>query len=169
MFRQPLSSGFQTQGELEAMTGSRVEPDFDQDRNFADREAAHGLAPDMSRVLVAGNSQINRIVVCKIVERSGLKPVSENPVSAVRVLPLVFPGLVILDGGPDNTDCDGVIGAVVALRRATGRKLPAVILLSNRAADPASFSGVVDVVVTKPFTADHLQPAVDRLIGAARG
>ncbi len=150
------------------MTGSRVEPDFDQDRNFADRDAPHGLAPDMSRVLVAGNSQINRIVICRIVERSGLKPVSENPVSAVRVLPLVFPVLVILDGGPDNNDCDGVIGGVVALRRASGRKLPAVILLSNRAADPASFSGVVDAVVTKPFTADHLQPVVERLVRAAR-
>ena len=102
------------------MTASRVEPGFDQDRAFADRDAAHGLAPDLSRVLVAGNSQINRIVVAKIVERSGLKPVSETPVSAVRVLPLLFPGLVILDGGPDNTDCDSVIAGVVALRRASG-------------------------------------------------
>lgn len=149
------------------MTASRVEPGFDQDSVFADRDAAHGLAPDLSRVLVAGNSQINRIVVSKIVERSGLRPVSENPVSAVRVLPLVFPALVILDGGPDNKDCDSVMAGVVALRRASGKNLPAVILLSNRAADPASF-GMVDAVVTKPFTTEQLQPVVDRLLQKAR-
>ena len=89
--------------------------------------------------------------------------------SAVRVLPLMFPGLVILDGGPDNKDCDSVIAGVVALRRASGRNLPAVILLSNRTADPAPFSGMVDAVVTKPFTTDQLQPVVDRLVQKARG
>lgn len=150
------------------MTASRVEPGFDQDRNFAERDAAHGLAPDMSRVLVAGNSQINRIVVCRIVERSGLKPVSESPVGAVRVLPLLFPALVVLDGGPDNKDCDSVIAGVVALRRASGKNLPAVILLSNRSGEPVSQRGVVDAVVTKPFTTDHLQPVVEQLLNKAR-
>lgn len=153
------------------MAASRVEPGFDQDRNLSHRDAAHGLAPDLARVLVVGNSQINRIVVAKIVERSGLKPVSENPVSAVRVLPLMFPALVILDGGPDNKDCDSVIAGVVALRRVSGRNLPAVILLSNRNGDPASLSlaGAIDAVVTKPFTTEQLQPVVDRLVQAARG
>jgi CheY-like chemotaxis protein len=160
---------FHIQGAFDAMTASRAEPGFDQGRNLSDRDAAHGLAPDLSSVLVAGNSQINRIVVSKIVERSGLKPVSETPVGAVRVLPLMFPALVILDGGPDNTDCDSVIAGVVALRRASGKNLPAVILLSNRTADPASFSGMVDAVVTKPFTTDQLQPVVDRLMQKARG
>jgi CheY-like chemotaxis protein len=83
------------------------------------------------------------------------------------VLPPI-PGLVILDGGPDSKDCDSVIAGVVALRRASGKNLPAVILLSNRAADPASFSGIVDAVVTKPFTADQLQPVVDRLMQKAK-
>lgn len=153
------------------MTASRVEPGFDQDRNFTDRDAAHGLAPDFSRVLVVGNSQINRIVVSRIVERSGLKPVSETPVSAVRVLPPMFPALVILDGGPDNRDCDSVIAGVVALRRVSGKNLPAVILLSNRTGDPASLSlgGAVDAVVTKPFTTEQLQPVVERLVRKASG
>ncbi len=88
--------------------------------------------------------------------------------SAVRVLPLLFPGLVILDGGPDNKDCDSVIAGVVALRRASGKSLPAVILLSNRTGTPASFSSIVDAVVTKPFTTDQPQPVVDRLIGKAK-
>lgn len=150
------------------MTASRVEPGFDQDKNFAERNAAHGLAPDLSRVLIVGNSQINRIVVAKIVERSALKPVAETPAAGLRVLPLMFPGLVILDGGPDNKDCDSVMAGVVALRRVSGRNLPAVIMLSNRNGDRASFSGAVDAVVTKPFTADHLQPLVEQLVKAAR-
>ncbi|MEP9385959.1 response regulator [Mesorhizobium sp. KR9-304] len=152
------------------MTAARVEPGFDQDRNFADRDAAHGLAPDLSRVLVVGSSQINRIVVARIVERSGLKPISETPVGAVRILPLMFPGLVILDGGPDNKDCDSVAPGLMALRRVSDRKLPAVILLSNRTGDDASIAlgGSVDAVVTKPFTTEQLQPVVDRLVGKAR-
>lgn len=152
------------------MAASRVEPDFDQSRVFTDRGAAHGLTPDLSRVLVVGNSQINRIVVSRIVERSGLKPVCEPPSSALRVLPLIFPGLVILDGGPDNRDCDSVAAGIESLRRVSGRNLPAVILLSNRTDDPAgsSLGGMVDAVVTKPFTTDHLQPVVDRLVKGTR-
>lgn len=152
------------------MAASRVEPGFEE-RFLSDRAAAHGLAPDLSRVLVVGNSQINRIVVSRIVERSGLKPVSEPPSSALRVLPLVFPGLVILDGGPDNSDCDGVVAGVVALRRVAGGKLPAVILLSNRTGAPAgsSLESIADAIVTKPFTTEQLQPVVDRLVGSVAG
>ena len=153
------------------MAASRVEPGFDQDRNFAERDAAHGLAPNFSRVLVVGMSQINRIVVARIVERSGLKPVTETPAGAVSILPLMFPALVILDGGPENKDCDSVIAGVLALRRLSARNLPAVILLSNRNGDPASLAlgSAVDAVVTKPFTTEQLQPVVDRLIKKARG
>ena len=149
---------------------SRYEPVFDEAKVLTDRQAAHGLTPDLSRVLIVGNSQINRIVVAKIVERSGLKPVCEPPTSAVRVLPLTFPALVILDGGPENRDCDSVVAGVVALRRVSGGKLPAVILLSNRAAAPAgpSLDSVTDAVVTKPFTTEQLQPVVDRLINTSR-
>jgi CheY-like chemotaxis protein len=150
------------------MAASRVEPGFEEKLLF-DRDAVHGLAPDLSRVLVVGNSQINRIVVTRIVERCGLRPVSEPAASALRVLPLVFPGLVILDGGPDNSDCDSVVAGVIALRRVSGNKLPAVILLSNRAGAPVSPSleSVADAFVAKPFTTEQLQPVVERLIRAA--
>ncbi len=150
---------------------SRHEPVFDEAKVLSDRQAEHGLTPDLSRVLIVGNSQINRIVVSKIVERSGLKPICEQPASAVRVLPLTFPGLVILDGGPENTDCDSVVAGVVALRRVAGGRLPAVILLSNRMAAPVgpSLDSVTDAVVTKPFTTEQLQPIVDRLVKGTRG
>jgi CheY-like chemotaxis protein len=122
-------------------------------------------------VLVVGQSQINRIVISKIVERSGLKPVSETPVSAVRVLPLLFPVLVILDGGSDNRDCDAVISSIVALRRVSDKALPAMILLSNRNGSPETLAlaEAIDAVVTKPFTTEQLQPVVDRLIERANG
>jgi len=152
------------------MAASRVEPGFEE-RSLNDRDAIHGLAPDLSRVLVVGNSQINRIVVSRIVERSGLKPVSEAPASALRVLPLVFPGLVILDGGADNRDCDSMVAGVIALRRLSGGKLPAVILLSNRTGAPAgpSLESITDAMVTKPFTTEQLQPVVERLVRGPAG
>jgi len=152
------------------MATSRVEPGFDQDRTFTGRGASSRLSPDLSRVLVVGKSQINRIVVSRIVERSGLKPVSETPVTAVRILPLIFPGLVILDGGPDNRDCDSVMAGIVALRRVSGRDVPAVILLSNRTGSPESLAltATVGAVVTKPFTTEQLQPVVERLLERAR-
>lgn len=150
------------------MAPTRVEPNFDQDSNG--RDFSTGLAPDLSKVLVVGNSQVNRIVVSKIVERSGLRPVSETPVTAVRVLPLLFPGLVVLDGGADNRDCDGVLAGIDALRRISGRNVPAIILLTNRNADPGTLHGLgmVDAMVTKPFTTEQLQPVVDRLLEKAR-
>ena len=151
------------------MATMRVEPGFDQDRSLA-TGASSRLSPDLSKVLVVGQSQINRIVVCKIVERSGLKPVSESPVTAVRVVPLMFPGLVILDGGPDNSDCDAVISSIAALRGVTGTKLPAAILLSTRSGDTASLTlaETIDAVVAKPFTTEQLQPVVERLLAAAQ-
>lgn len=128
------------------------------------------MRPDLSRVLVVGNCQINRIVVSKIVERSGLKPITERPISAVRVLPLLFPAIIIMDGGPDNTDCDGLIPGILALRRVSIKEAPAVILLSNRNGSPQSLalSNAIDAVVTKPFNTDQLQPVVERLLEQAR-
>ena len=153
------------------MATTRVEPGFDQDRSFSRRDPALGIAPDPSRVLVVGMSQINRIVVSRIVERSGLRPVTETPITAIRVLPLLFPGLVILDGGVDNEDCTGVMPGIVALRRIAGRHVPAVILLSNRNGSPESLAlpATIDAVVAKPFNTDQLQPVVERMLERVRG
>jgi len=125
------------------------------------------IAADFSKVLVVGKSPINRVVVSKIVERSGLKPISEPPEIAEKTLTGQLPGAVILDGGPDNKDCDRLMSAIDALRRASGKLLPAVILLSTRNGTPESLglSSVVDAVVAKPITPERLQPVVDRLVG----
>jgi CheY-like chemotaxis protein len=137
-----------------------------------DRRPGDGAASvaDFSRVLVVGRSQINRVVVSKIVERSGLKPISESPETAAKALQVFIPGTVVLDGGADNRDCDGLMAGIAAVRRAVGKATPSVILLSARTGTPQSLdvSSVVDVVVAKPITPERLQPIIDRLIVQSR-
>ncbi len=126
-----------------------------------------GLPTDFSKVLVVGKSSINRVVMSKIVERSGLRPISESPETAGKALSGQVPGAVILDGGPDNKDCDGLMSRIDALRRASGRAQPSVILISSRIGTPESLglSSVIDAVVAKPITPERLQPVIDRLVG----
>jgi CheY-like chemotaxis protein len=125
---------------------------------------------DLLKVLVVANSPINRIVMAKIVERSGLQPMVGSPETAATMLQPLIPGAIILDGGADNKECDCLMPAVAAARRGAGGTLPAVILLSNRIGTPHSLGlpEVVDVVVAKPITPEKLQPVVERLITLAR-
>ncbi|WP_244673233.1 response regulator [Mesorhizobium sp. 131-2-1] len=129
------------------------------------------MLTDFSQVLVVGKSPINRVVVSKIVEKSGLKPISESPETAVKALRGLIPGAIVLDGGADNKDCDALISGIDALRRFSGKALPSVILLSTKTGTPESLglSSVIDVVVAKPITPERLQPVIDRLIGLGRG
>ncbi|MDH4986068.1 response regulator [Aminobacter anthyllidis] len=122
---------------------------------------------DLTKVLVVGRSPINRVVVAKIVERSGLKTISEAPETAMAILRTMAPGTIILDGGSDNKDCDGLMQSILSLRLASGSNLPSVILLSNRPGTPESLSlsSAVDIVVAKPITPERLQPVVEKLLG----
>ncbi|WP_018426578.1 response regulator [Hoeflea sp. 108] len=124
---------------------------------------------DLHQVLVVGRSPINRVVVAKIVERSGLKPVAEGPDTAAAALHKFAPGTVILDGGSDNRDCDGLMASIMSLRLETGTRLPSVILLSTKPGTPESLSlsSAVDIVIAKPITPERLQPVVERLVGRA--
>jgi len=126
---------------------------------------------NFSLVLVIGRSRINCVVVSKIVERSGLKAVSEAPDKAAKTLASLRPGIVVLDGGPDNRDCDAALIEIAEQRRAFGRNVPCVILLSTRNSNPENLAHAraVDAVVAKPFTPESLQPVVDRLLTHARG
>jgi CheY-like chemotaxis protein len=110
------------------------------------------------------------VVVSKIVERSGLKPISESLDEAARTLLSLIPGAVVLDGGADNRECDRLIPGIAAVRQASGKSVPSVILLSTRNGTPESLdlSSVVDAVVAKPITPERLQPVIDRLIAMAR-
>lgn len=131
------------------------------------RDSTTEAIRDPSQVLVVGKSPISRVVISKIVERSGLKPISESPDTAARILRSLIPGVVVLDGGADNKDCDNLMSSIDALRRATGKSLPPVILLStkNGTTESLGLSGIIDVVVAKPITPERLQPVIDRLIG----
>ncbi|WP_077379647.1 response regulator [Mesorhizobium prunaredense] len=128
------------------------------------------MLTDFTRVLVVGKSPVNRVVVSKIVERSGLKPISESPETAATTLRSLIPGAVVLDGGADNKDCDALMSGIDALRRISGKSRPSVILLSTKSGTPESLglSSVVDAVVVKPITTERLQPVIDHLIGLGR-
>lgn len=135
------------------------------------QEDQAGLVVDFSKILVAAKSPINRVVLAKIVERAGLKPVVESPETAARTLLGLIPGVVILDGGAENKDCDELIPIVARTRSTLQRALPVVIMLSNSngTVESLGLSAVIDVVVAKPITPEKLQPVVERLIAQARG
>jgi len=143
-----------------------------EDGSHRGGEHGDGIATpaDFTRVLVVGRSPINRVVVSKIVERSGLKPVSESPETAEKALQVFLPATVVLDGGADNRDCDGLLPGIATVRRFAGGAAPSVILLSSRTGTPQSLglSSIVDVVVAKPITPERLQPVIERLIGHCR-
>ena len=75
-------------------------------------------------------------------------------------------GTVILDGGTDNKECDGVLAGISALRQSCGKPIPCVILLSTRGLDGSTgmLNALIDQVVAKPITPERLQPVVDELI-----
>jgi CheY-like chemotaxis protein len=125
---------------------------------------------NLAAVLVVGKSQITRVVVSKIVERSGLRPVSESPENAGRTLTALRPGTVILDGGADNCDCNHLFDSISAQRRVSEHNMPRVILLSNRLGTPQGLTlgPTIDAVVAKPITPESLQPVVERLLAGVR-
>jgi CheY-like chemotaxis protein len=147
-----------------------LEPDSGIDRLSADDRSANVADGNPGMVLVVGKSQITRVVVSKIVERSGLRSVAESPENAERILSALKPGTVILDGGADNRDCDHLFAGLSAQRQVSGRNVPRVILLSIRTAPGVELShgSVIDAVVAKPITPETLQPVVDRLVEAVR-
>src|SRR5688500_17291927 len=108
-----------------SMTHSGPERAIRQHVN-ASPDHAPALARDWSRVLDVGRSPVNRVVVSKIIEKSGLKPISETPEAAAKMLRSVFPGTVILDGGADNRDCEGLMARLASLRNACRHNAPSV-------------------------------------------
>lgn len=131
-----------------------------------------GVPPvDFSQVLIVAASSVNRVVVSRIVERSGLKARSETLDAAEKALGTTFPGVVILDGGADNRECDGLLAAISTLRQVSGRPVPGVILLCTRLAEAErdQHSALIDAVVAKPITPERLQPVMLDLIEQRSG
>lgn len=117
--------------------------------------------------LAVCSSPINRIVVSRIAEGVGLRALAEVPDSAGAILEAQMPALVILDGGPDNRECEHLMEPLATLRMAAGGRAPFVILLTtaNQSADEPACDPVIDAVIAKPITPERLQPLIHRLIG----
>lgn len=131
-------------------------------------EAASGANFDLA--LVVSASAINRIVVSRIAEQTGLKVLGETPETATAALLSRSPGTVILDGGADDRDCDVVLESLTAQRRMMNNRKPIVILLSNTQQMPGHLPAdhAIDVVVAKPVTPDRLQPLIRSLVERVR-
>jgi CheY-like chemotaxis protein len=125
---------------------------------------------NFSQVLVVGRSPINRIVIAKIAERSGLKPIAETLERATATLSSLKPGMVVVDASAPSKDCDQVLVALRDRRRASGKNLPRVILLSvaNGDANSRAANQFVDAIIAMPITTETLQPVIDRLLAEAQ-
>ena len=128
-------------------------------------------AADLAAVLVVGKSNITRVVVSKIVERSGLRPVAEAPRDAPA-----HAGARDARHRSSSTAAPTIATATIStLASAISAARPAVtcravILLSTSNGTPETLSlgPVVDAVVAKPITPENLQPVVDRLLETVR-
>jgi CheY-like chemotaxis protein len=122
---------------------------------------------DSAKALVVGRSQINRVVVSKILEKTGLRPVSLDPEAAVKALQWPIPSTVILDGGPDNDDCDALMAPLMALRNEFGKDAVCVLLLSTKALgeEDLALLPAVDAGVAKPITPEGLMAVLERMRG----
>lgn len=132
-------------------------------------DAVHAI--DFSLALVVAASHINRIVVSRIAELAGLKVLAEAPDSAGATLAARRPGMVILDGGADDRECEPLMESLAAQRLLSGGQVPFVILLStaNPAAGQPPTGGTLDAVVAKPITPERLQPLIQSMIDRVRG
>lgn len=148
--------------------GVRAFSAYKADAAAASDGRSEKMTPDHTRVLVVGTSPINRIVVSRIIESAGLKPISETPEGAAKALRVMLPGTVILDGGADDRDCDLLLPEIGAMRRLSGGATPGVILLSISRHAPAALPNMVDAVVTKPIMPENLQPVIENMVRRPR-
>jgi CheY-like chemotaxis protein len=116
-------------------------------------------------VLVVGRSRVNGVVVSRIAERTGLRPLQVAPEQAPGALGQSPPIAVVLDGGPDNHDCDALMPALGQARATSVGRRPAVILLSTRNPTDGKIlhPAIIDAVVAKPILPETLQPVLRRL------
>lgn len=134
----------------------------------SDRSPASGINFDLALIVCA--SPVNRVVVSRIAERTGLKVLARTPDTALAVLRSHNPGTVILDGGPDDSDCDMLLADLSAMRGATAERRPFAILLSSgrQSRDDLPVANLVDAVVAKPITPDRLTPLIRAMLDRVR-
>lgn len=128
----------------------------------ADGAASPAPMANYGLALVVGSSPVNRIVVARIAEQTGLKVIAETPERADAVLLSRMPGIVILDGGPGDRDCACLMDRLTAQRMAGPNAKPFVILLSGsgRSRTQLAKDGSFDAVVAGPITPERLAPLI---------
>jgi CheY-like chemotaxis protein len=140
---------------------------MDRDDGNAGRQSARH-SPASAMALVVGSSAVNRVVLARIVEQSGLRAAQEAPSGALAALGRE-PVLMVLDGGRDGRECDPVIAEVAAMRN-RGLGTPLVVLLADHAARPdiTSEGRGVDAVASMPIMPEKLHPLIERLLDRVR-
>lgn len=144
--------------------------DHESDPDPTARRSAVPFPVDPSLVLVVSRTPVNRIVVTRIAERCGFRTIAADPAEAPDLLSRALPGVVILDGGGDNRDCDGLVDDLAFRRAGLGGASPAVIFLATATDLPEglAMAAIVDAVVAKPITPEGLQPTILRLTDRLR-
>jgi CheY-like chemotaxis protein len=141
---------------------------MDRDDGNAGRQSARHSSTSAAMALVVGSSAVNRVVLARIVEQSGLRAAQEAPSGALAALGRE-PVLLVLDGGRDGRECDPVIAEVAAMRN-RGLGTPLVVLLADHAARPdiTSEGRGVDAVASMPIMPEKLHPLIERLLDRVR-
>lgn len=134
------------------------------------RQQADSARIDCGLVLVVSQTPVNRIVVARIAERCGMRSEALEPSQAGEFLSRIVPAAIILDGGGDNRDCDGLVDELSFRLEILDGAAPAVIFLSTASDLPEGLpaASLADAVVAKPITPEALQPTIHRLTEAIR-
>ncbi|MBX3572568.1 MAG: response regulator [Mesorhizobium sp.] len=133
-------------------------------REDAPRDAIVGQAfVQPETVIVVSTSQVNLIVLSRIVERARLKAVNCEPERAGAHIARIDPLIVILDGGSDMRECDAALGPIAVQKRMSDGARPHVVLLTvrNMQPDDVDMGGLIDSLVAKPVTPERLQPLIE--------
>ena len=137
-------------------------------REDAPRDAIVGQAfVQPETVIVVSTSQVNLIVLSRIVERARLKAVNCEPERAGAHIARIDPLIVILDGGSDMRECDAALGPIAVQKRMSDGARPHVVLLTvrNMQPDDVDMGGLIDSLVAKPVTPERLQPLIETVLG----
>lgn len=124
----------------------------------------HGL--DGTLVQIVSSAHVNALVVSRIVERCGLKVFSTGVSDALTRYRERLPGMVILDGGATNRECDDLLDALLTSACALKGR-PGILFVASRhlSEDEEAELGPPDAVVAKPIMPESLQPAIRHLAG----
>ncbi len=119
-----------------------------------------GQRPTGRFALVIGASRVNNVVVSRIVQDCGIKPVASNATEAIGLLEDTSPILIVLEG---KLDADGVSCLLEKLtsKQETGNAPPTIYLTSDGAREVTGYR--FSAIAKMPVTVETLRPLIDRL------